>query len=78
MELILKTDNKNSIAKIVALAKELHVSIEQKDLPAHEKSSTEELKDRIRNFRASGPSSFGDPLEWQKETRRDRDLPFSE
>ncbi|SEM67841.1 hypothetical protein SAMN05216436_106186 [bacterium A37T11] len=31
MELILKTNNEQSLAKIVALAKKLHVIIEKKD-----------------------------------------------
>jgi len=59
MELILKTNNENSIAKIIALAKKLDVTVEQRGKAVENKSNKEELKNRILNFKASGPSSFG-------------------
>ncbi len=37
----------------------------------------EKARQRVLNFKASHPSTFGDALEWQKEQREDRDLPFS-
>lgn len=43
-----------------------------------EKSEREKAIERIRNFKASGPSSFGDALEWQIREREDRPLPFDE
>ena len=58
MELILKTNNDNSLAKIIALAKKLNVTIEQPDNSAGDRKETEELKQRILNFKAQGPSSF--------------------
>jgi hypothetical protein len=44
MELILKTNNENSIAKIVALAKKLNVAIEQRGKAIEDKDENEELK----------------------------------
>jgi hypothetical protein len=35
------------------------------------------LEKRILNFKASGPFSFGDPVEWQRKEREDCELPFS-
>ncbi len=77
MELILKTNNENSIAKIIALAKKLDVTIERRDKFVDDKKEREDLKNRILNFQAKGPSSFGDAVEWQREERGDRKLPFS-
>jgi hypothetical protein len=78
MELIIKSNNESSIAKIIALARKLNVTVEQKEVPDQRKINKEELKKSILNFKASGPSSFGDAAEWQREMRKDRDLPFSE
>ncbi|MBS1522563.1 MAG: hypothetical protein JST50_16310 [Bacteroidetes bacterium] len=77
MELILKTNNENSIAKIIALAKKLNVTVEQrgKDINDNEKDA---LKNRILNFNAQNSSSFGDASEWQRNERNDNKLPFSE
>jgi len=78
MELLIKTNNEDSIAKFIALAKKLNVTVEQKESPDRDKTNKEELKKRILNFKASGLSSFGDAAAWQRETRKDRELPFSE
>ena len=77
MELILKTNNETSIAKLIALAKKLNVSIEQrgKDMDDNEKDA---LKSRILNFRAQNSSSFGDASAWQRNERNDNELPFAE
>jgi len=75
MELILKTDNESNIAKIVALAKKLNVTIEQRGKAVE--GEKDELIRRILNFKAKSPSSFGDVGEWQNNERQDRDLPFS-
>jgi len=76
MELILKSNNKQSIEKIIALAKKLNVIVEEKSTET-EVLSREALKQRILNFKATSESSFGDPVEWQRTQRKDRDLPFS-
>jgi len=76
MELILKSDNEQSLAKIIALAQKLNVSFEEKntDIVRTEKAS---LKSRILKFKALGPSSFGDAQLWERNERMDNELPFS-
>jgi len=76
MELILKSNNEESLAKIIALAKKLNVVIEKKNADFN-KTSRVNLKDRILNFEATGSSSFGDAVEWEQHQRSDRELPFS-
>jgi hypothetical protein len=77
MKLILETDNKNKIAKVIALAKQLNITIEQHDSLGKTYIEKNILIDRILNFEAKLPSSFGDAVSWQQEQRQDRDLPFS-
>jgi hypothetical protein len=77
MELILKTNNENSIAKIIALAKSLNVIIEERNNIVEDKNEKEELKKSIFNYRAIGKPSFGDRVEWQQNEREDRELPYS-
>lgn len=76
MELILRTDDEDSIAKILALAKKLNIIIEQREMMKNDGERAEIYK-RILAHKASGPSSFGDALEWQLNERKDRDLPFT-
>ncbi|MES2453997.1 MAG: hypothetical protein V4594_00575 [Bacteroidota bacterium] len=76
MELILKSNNEESLAKIIALAKKLNVVIEKKNAD-FSKTSKANLKNRILNFKATGSSSFGDAAEWEQHQRSDRELPFS-
>lgn len=77
MELILKSNDKTSIAKIVALAIKLNVTIEKQDQFVEDNGENEELKKRILNFQAKGVSSFCDAADWQRDERKDRELPFS-
>ncbi len=76
MELILKSNNEQSLAKIIELAKKLNVVIEKQgaDLDKRVKDS---LKNRILKFKANTPSSFGDAAKWEREQRSERELPFS-
>ncbi|ETZ22806.1 hypothetical protein [Pedobacter sp. V48] len=76
MELILKSNNEDSLAKIIALAKKLNVVIEKKNADLNKKARTN-LKNRILNFKAEESSSFGDAMDWQRDERSDRELPFS-
>jgi hypothetical protein len=76
MELILKSDNEESLAKIIALAKKLNVVIEKK-ATGFNKTTRANLKTRILNFKATTQSSFGDAAEWEQGHRADRELPFS-
>lgn len=77
MELILKSSNKESVAKIIELAKKLNVVVEKKD-DSLNRPSREKLKAQISNFRAAGDSSFGDAAAWEREQRNGRELPFSD
>lgn len=76
MELVLKSNNEESLAKIIALAKALNVVVEKKGAAIND-TDKEAIKNRIINFKAKQPSSFGDAAERQKSERADRDLPFS-
>jgi len=75
MELILKSNNEQSIAKIIALAKSLNVIVEKKDSHTTH-ASKDDIKKRILNFKATSVSSFGDAKDWQMEERNNRKLPF--
>ncbi|WP_256007208.1 hypothetical protein [Pedobacter deserti] len=76
MELILKSNNEESLAKIIALAKKLNVVIEKKNADFN-KTTRINLKNRILNFKPTGSSSFGDAAEWEQHQRSDRELAFS-
>ena len=76
MELIMKSNNMEKIAKILALAKRLNIIVEKR-VPVIKKTDKAALKQRILNFRADGPSPFGDAAKWEREQREDRELPFS-
>jgi len=73
MELTLKSDNPKSLAKIIELAKRLNIVIEKKEIGGEE-GEREKIKNRILNFKANGPSSFGDAAEWERQQREDRPL----
>ena len=76
MELILKSNDEKSLAKIIALAKKLNIIIEKKNAVSN-KTAKRDLKNRILDFRAKESSSFDDSIEWQKKERLGRELPFS-
>lgn len=50
MELILKSNNEESLEKIISLAKKLNVVVEKKNAVLNKKSNTR-LKKRILNFK---------------------------
>lgn len=77
MEVVLKSNNEEKIAKILALAKKLNIIVEKKDTVIA-KNDREAIKHRILNFKADNPSPFGDAAEWERKQREDRELPFSE
>ncbi len=59
-------------------AKEVFVIVLEEGKPL-ERSHGPAMAEALRQFAESGqPSSFGDALEWQKETRKDRVLPGRE
>jgi hypothetical protein len=58
MRLILETNNKSKIAKVIALAQKLNIVVKQHDpLPESKVTEREALADRILNFVAASPSS---------------------
>lgn len=75
MELILKSNNQESLAKIMTLAKKLNVVIEKKDADLQD-TTKDALRNRILNFKAKRASSFGDAGSWEKDEREDRYLPL--
>jgi hypothetical protein len=75
MELILKSNNQESLNKIITLAKKLNVVIEKKDTDLLDNSKVA-LRDRILNFKAEEESSFGDAGKWERNQRQDRNLPL--
>ena len=75
MELILKSNNQESLAKIMTLAKKLNVVIEKKDADLQD-ATKDALRNRILNFKAKRVSSFGDASRWEKDQREDRYLPL--
>lgn len=68
MELILKSNKEESLAKIITLAKKLNVVIERKNTD-FDKFAMDNLKNRVLNFKTSGFSSFGDAAEWEQRQR---------
>jgi len=75
MELILKSNNQESLAKIITLAKKLNVVIEKKDADLQD-TTKDALRNRILNFKAKKACSFGDAGRWEKDQREDRYLPL--
>jgi len=75
MELILKSNNQESLAKIMTLAKKLNVVIEKKDADLQD-TAKDALRNRILNFKAKSASSFGDAGKWEQDQREDRYLPL--
>lgn len=73
MELILESNNEQSIAKILTLAKKLNVTI-RKNETVNNDGSKDAIKERILKFKATKPSSFGDAQVWERGQRSDRDL----
>lgn len=67
MELILKSNDETSIAKVIELAESLRMDIEIKELKIEANSEREAAKARILNFKSTTPSSFGDASKWQEE-----------
>lgn len=77
MELILKTNSPGKVAKVLALAEELHISVESRGTLLKSRAEKETLKRAIMDFYAKSDSSFGDPANWGRAEREDRNLPFS-
>lgn len=77
MELILKSENKNKLAAVIALAKKLNISVEEREEQLQQTDRRNELVNRILNFKAKRPGSIKDAAKWEREQRGNRDLPFT-
>jgi len=71
MELILKSSNEQSIAKVLALAKKLNMSVERREVSADDKER-KALKTRILTFKAKSENPFGDAAEWERNEREQK------
>ncbi len=78
MTLQLEITNPEDAELILGLARRLNIPFKRTEKKAVEKTEREKRRERILNFKAKGPSSFGDALEWQIKEREDRPLPFDE
>ena len=78
MILQLEISNPQDIELILNLARRLNIPFSQTREKLLVKTEREKAIERIRNFKATAPSSFGDALEWQIQEREDRYLPFND
>jgi len=78
MTLQLEISNPQDAELILNLVRRLNIPFKQTREKTVAKTEREEAIERIRNFKATEPSSFGDALEWQIKEREDRYLPFDE
>ena len=78
MTLQLEISNPQDAELILNLVRRLDIPFKQTREKAVAKTEREKAIERIRNFKATEPSSFGDALEWQIKEREDRYLPFDE
>jgi len=78
MTLQLEINNPEDAELILSLARRLNIPFKQRKKKVVKKTEREKAIERIRNFKAKAPSSFGDALEWQIKEREDRPLPFDE
>ncbi len=74
MQIVLDIPNESDLDALLPLLKRLHISVST--LNGGEKPKLE-LEEALKVVRAGcDMKSFGDALTWQKEVRRDRELPF--
>ncbi len=78
MTIQLEITNPQDAELILSLVRRLNIPFKKTEKKAVGKSEREKAIERIRNFKAKSPSSFGDALEWQIKEREDRPLPFDE
>ncbi len=78
MTLQLEINNPQDAEIILALVRRLNIPFKQTPVKVLSKTERAKAIERIKNFKATEPSSFGDALEWQIKEREDRVLPFDE
>ncbi len=65
MTLQLEIDNPQDAELILTLIRRLNIPFKHSPEKTATKTEREKAIERIRNFKATEPSSFGDALEWQ-------------
>ena len=76
MEAIIRTDDKNRFHALIQFLKSWNFQVETKEEHELSVTSKKKLLDIIR--KGGDGKSIADPKAWQKETRKDRNLPFEE
>ena len=78
MTIQLEISNPQDAELILNLVRRLNIPFNQLPKPVVPKTERAKAIERIRNFKPTYPSSFGDALEWQIREREDRYLPFDD
>ncbi|HRI61745.1 MAG TPA: hypothetical protein PK228_18535 [Saprospiraceae bacterium] len=74
-ELILQIRKESDLQELLPVLNRLKIKYVSRKKTR--KSSSKEIEEALRIIRAGADFSYlGDPVEWQREQRKDRDLPF--
>ncbi len=87
MELVIYLQDERDLAILEPLLRRLKLRFEKKKGPSNQthQTGTSEAKEKLETARAlllkmleegTDASYFGDPVEWEREVRQDRLLPF--
>jgi len=78
MEAIIKTNNKNLFQSVIQILKSLNFQVEtkgEKENSSPTTSSSKRMAQILEKLSAhGGVKSIPDPMEWQRETRKDRKI----
>ncbi|MEQ8472107.1 MAG: hypothetical protein RIC35_13025 [Marinoscillum sp.] len=76
--LTIKSDDEQAIKKVKELAESLDMPVEEESTGTS--SKRQKLANLLRKWHKQGGliTSIDDPVEWQREQRKDRKLPFRE
>ena len=74
-ELVLQIRKESDLRELLPVLERLKIKyVSRKKM---RKPSSKEMEEAVRIIRAGADFSYiGDPVEWQREQRKDRDLPF--
>ena len=73
-EIVLTIRNESELQKLLQILSQLKISYTSRPKPR--KRSTKELEAAVKIIQAGADFSYlGDPVEWQRELRKDRELP---
>ena len=76
-QIVLEADNEDDLQLLLHLADRLNIR-HSSPLPLSNLSDDQyaKLRQRILDYSGDQPSSFGDAIEWQRQTREDRPSPW--